>query len=497
MISGSDACQDSFLWGELSLLRTRGVRRAAMLAVTTATILVPASAAMAAPGVDPKNVELLLHPGDSTTITKTVTTPEILPKPDIYFLADTTGSMGPAINNVKANATDIMDAVDDVTNDPQFGAGQYKDFPASFGYQNDATIGTAQADVITAINAWTASFGGDLPEANLFALQKVIDAAAFRTDSSKIVVWFGDAPGHDPVCNAISGEADVTEASVTAALAAAGIKVIAVSVTTGAPGGLNGDPAATSTDYGVCGAPGGTAGQADRIAAATGGQSFSDVPPGDVADKILEGLTALPATVTPTATCDDGLTATFDPAEQTVTSGETAVFEETLTVAGDATGGTKTCTVKFLINGEDAGEEFVETNTITVNRPPACDEATIEPNVLWPPNHEYRTVGVTVPDADGDTVTTTINGVTQDEALDGVADGNTSPDAAWVTDHSDQVQLRAERSGTGDGRVYRVDFTATDGKETCTGTVMVGVPHDQSGPAAVDTVAVVVNSFGI
>jgi hypothetical protein len=105
MISGSDACQDSFLWGELSLLRTRGVRRAAMLAVTTATILVPASAAMAAPGVDPKNVELLLHPGDSTTITKTVTTPEILPKPDIYFLADTTGSMGPAINNVKIRSS--------------------------------------------------------------------------------------------------------------------------------------------------------------------------------------------------------------------------------------------------------------------------------------------------------------------------------------------------------------------------------------------------------
>lgn len=468
-----------------------------MLAVTTATILVPASAAMAAPGVDPKNVELLLHPGDSTTITKTVTTPEILPKPDIYFLADTTGSMGPAINNVKANATDIMDAVDAVANDPQYGAGQYRDFPTggSFAYQNDLSVGTDEAAVVAAINAWAAGGGGDTPEANLFALRKLIDAAAFRSDSSKIVVWFGDAPGHDPVCNAVSGEADVTEASVTADLVAAGIKVIAVSVTTGPADGLNADPTPLSFDYGACG-EGGTAGQADRIAAATGGQSFSDVPPADVANKILEGLTALPATVTPTATCDDGLTATFDPAEQTVTSGETAVFEETLTVAGDATGGTKTCTVKFLINGEDAGEEFVETNTITVNRPPACDEATIEPNVLWPPNHEYRTVGVTVPDADGDTVTTTINGVTQDEALDGVADGNTSPDAAWVTDHSDQVQLRAERSGTGDGRVYRVDFTATDGKETCTGTVMVGVPHDQSGPAAVDTVAVVVNSFG-
>jgi len=406
--------------------------------------------------------------------------------------------MTPAINNVKANATDILGQIDAAANDPQYGAGQYRDFPSSsFAYQNGASVGPDAAAVTAAINAWSAGEGGDLPEANLFALQKLIGAAGFRPDSSKIVVWFGDAPGHDPVCNAISGEADVTEASVTAALVSAGIKVIAVSVTTGAPDGLNGDPAASSIEYSAaCGAPGGTAGQADRIAAATGGQSFNDVPPGEVAAKILEGLTALPVTVTPSATCDAGLSATFAPAELTVTSGGIASFEETLTVAGDAAGGTATCTVRFLLDGEPAGDEFTETNTVTVNRPPDCAAATVAPGELWPPNHAYRTVGVTVPDGDGDAVTTTVTGVTQDEALDGVADGNTSPDAAWVTGHADQVQVRAERSGQGDGRVYRIAFTATDGTETCTGTVTVGVPHDQSGPPAVDTVGVVVNSFG-
>jgi hypothetical protein len=465
--------------------------------VATASILVPASAAVAAPGVEPKNVDLLLHPGDSKKITKTVTTPEILPKPDIYFLADTTGSMTPAINNVKANATDILGQIDAAANDPQYGAGQYRDFPsASFAYRNDVSVGPDATAVTAAINAWSAGEGGDLPEANLFGLQKLIGAAAFRPDSSKIVVWFGDAPGHDPVCTAISGEAAVTEASVTAALVSAGIKVIAVSVTTGAVNGLNGDPVAPSSTYGACGAPGGAAGQADRIAAATGGQSFNNVAPSEVANKILEGLTALPVTVTPSATCDAGLSASFAPTEQTVTSGANATFEETLTVAGDAAGGTATCTVRFLLDGEPAGDEFTETNTITVNRPPDCAAATVTAGELWPPNHTYRTVGVTVPDGDGDAVTTTVTGVTQDEALDGVADGNTSPDAAWVTGHADQVQVRAERSGQGDGRVYRIAFTATDGKETCTGTVTVGVPHDQSGPPAVDTVGVIVNSFG-
>jgi hypothetical protein len=479
------------------LLRIRGVRRATLLAVTTTALLVPASAAVAAPGVEPKTFAALLNPGESTTLTKTVTTPEILPKPDVYFLADTTGSMSPAIDNVKANASSILSQIDDAANDPQYGAGQYRDFvSSSFAYQNDASIGTSSLGVIGAIGAWTADEGGDLPEGNLFALQKLIDAAGFRPDSSRIVVWFGDAPGHDPVCTALTGEPDITEASVTTALQAAGIKVIAVSVTTGADGGLNGDPTAFADDYsGTC-AIGGASGQAERIAAATGGQSFTDVAPEEVANKILEGLTALPITVTPSATCDAGLSATFDPAEQTVTSGSTIVFEETLAVAADAPSGTATCTVQFLLNGEPAGDEFTETNTITVNRPPDCAAATVSPAVLWPPNHQYRTVGVSVPDPDGDAVTTTITGVTQDEALDGAADGNTSPDAAAVTGHPDQVQVRAERSGDGDGRVYRIAFTATDGKDTCTGTVTVGVPHDQSGPAAVDTVAVVVNSFG-
>ena len=53
------------------------------------------------------------------------------------------------------------------------------------------------------------------------------------------------------------------------------------------------------------------------------------------------------------------------------------------------------------------------------------------------------------------------------------------------------ASVRAERAGTprapGDGRVYHVAFTAADGNGgTCTGTVKVGVPHDQRGRAAVD-----------
>lgn len=449
-------------------------------------------------GVAPATVVKTLPPGASTTIKKTVTTPQILPKPDIYFLADTTGSMGPAIADVQTNATSILNTVAASASDPQFGAGEYKDFPVpagSFAFKNDQAITASKPDVIAAISGWAASGGADTPEANLFALHRVATDAGFRSGSSKVVVWFGDAPGHDPVCASVSGEStDVTEASVTAELKAAGIKVIAVSVDSGPS--LNADPTAGAFSYPATCPAGGTKDQAIHIANATGGQSFAGVKPEDVSAKILEGLKALPVTVTPKATCDTGLSASFAPASATVESGSTVTFTETLTVAANAPSGASHCTVDFLLNGAPAGPAFIEKNTITVNRPPDCAKATTT-NVLWPPNHKLTSVTVTVPDPDSSTVATTITGVTQDEELNANGDGTTTPDAVLPLGHPDQVQLRAERSGTGDGRVYRIGFKADDGAGgACTGTIFVGVPHDQSGAPAVDTTTVSVNSLG-
>jgi hypothetical protein len=131
------------------------------------------------------------------------------------------------------------------------------------------------------------------------------------------------------------------------------------------------------------------------------------------------------------------------------------------------------------------------------NKPPVCTTVTASPDTLWPPNHKFAVVTLAgATDPDGDKVTISITGVTQDEPLNGLGDGDTAPDAARVTGRTDQVQLRAERSGTGDGRVYRISFTVSDGKDSCTGTVYVSVPHDQSGDPAVDTTSVIVNSFG-
>ena len=114
----------------------------------------------------------------------------------------------------------------------------------------------------------------------------------------------------------------------------------------------------------------------------------------------------------------------------------------------------------------------------------ACPQAYASPNSLWPPNHKYQSINIKgVTDPDGDPITIVVNSIRQDEPVNGLGDGDTSPDATI-----NPLQVRAERSGTGNGRVYQIGFTAQDGKGgTCNGTVKVCVPHDQGkGKVCVD-----------
>ena len=110
------------------------------------------------------------------------------------------------------------------------------------------------------------------------------------------------------------------------------------------------------------------------------------------------------------------------------------------------------------------------------SRAPDCAGVAARPRSLWPPNHKLRPVaagGAT--DPDGDPVTLAITGVTQDEPVDGRADGSTAPDARRTAEPS-RLLLRAERSKKGDGRVYRVGFRAVDPYGgSCTGVALVEV----------------------
>ncbi|MCP4662334.1 MAG: hypothetical protein GY856_43605 [bacterium] len=127
----------------------------------------------------------------------------------------------------------------------------------------------------------------------------------------------------------------------------------------------------------------------------------------------------------------------------------------------------------------------VDNVSLTCNLKPDCDAATASPDTLWPPNHQFQAITVNVSDPDGDPVTVTIDSIYQDEAVDAKGSGNTSPDGQGVG--TSTAEVRAERSGKGDGRVYHIYFTADDGRGgTCSGEVLVGVPHDQGGGGAID-----------
>ncbi|MDO8473468.1 MAG: hypothetical protein Q7T05_06585 [Dehalococcoidia bacterium] len=291
--------------------------------------------------IEPPLVHQEMKPGDSITVTKTVTTPVIPPNPDIYFLADTTGSMGGAIANVKANAGAIMAAVMLAQPTAQFGVGNYKDFPYdSYAFQNQQNITGNTADVQTAINAWAAGGGADGPEGWMYAMDRIANVGVgWRANSTKIVVQFGDAPGHDPVPKVATGLGyDITEATATAALVAADIHVIAVSLPTGGyANGLNDNPLLFggnyASAYGIV--EGGLPGQAGRIAAATNGAYLLAPTAADVAVKILEGLHNLKTDVWGTVVADPGLSVTLvPPVHFGVASGTPVNFIETITITG-------------------------------------------------------------------------------------------------------------------------------------------------------------------
>jgi len=121
---------------------------------------------------------------------------------------------------------------------------------------------------------------------------------------------------------------------------------------------------------------------------------------------------------------------------------------------------------------------------------PACDLARASEEIIWPPDHKLHVVqilGVTVQNAPADQLTLRITGITQDEPTTGVGEGDTGPDAFIQRgEKADAVLLRAERQGTGNGRVCRVNFTATNMNGSCTGSVKISVPPNRAEGVVID-----------
>jgi hypothetical protein len=146
--------------------------------------------------------------------------------------------------------------------------------------------------------------------------------------------------------------------------------------------------------------------------------------------------------------------------------------------------GTHTATVEVSDGNHPAVSHSVAIEIVDQTRPTLSPEA--DRKILWPPNHQMVWVTITAQAADNGGSVTLGATVSSNEPQDGLGDGDIAVD--WTSPVIDQaagtvtLQLRAERSGTGSGRVYSIEVTATDSAgNVSVSTVEVKVPRNPSG----------------
>jgi hypothetical protein len=143
--------------------------------------------------------------------------------------------------------------------------------------------------------------------------------------------------------------------------------------------------------------------------------------------------------------------------------------------------GLGTHTLTFI--GTDAAGNASEpcTTTVTVADQTGPNIAGVTPSQteLWPPNQKLEPIAVSVAVTDNcsSSVTCEIVSVTSNEPETGGSD-TTSPD--WIMTGPLSVELRAERSNSGVGRVYTITVRCTDEVgNSSTKVATVFVPKNQ------------------
>src|SRR6266404_5575049 len=180
---------------------------------------------------------------------------------------------------------------------------------------------------------------------------------------------------------------------------------------------------------------------------------------------------------------DRGFLSSISPAVFALATNETrSVTVQLQTPAGAVPGTSDTLTV--TVQGIGGSNNFAVVRSavgLGGNSSPDCTQARASVASLWPPNHQMQSVSILgVIDPDGDPVTIQIDRIMQNEPTNGSGDGDTCPDASGIGGAT--AQISAERSGNGNGRVYTIFFTATDGRGgSCQSSVQVCVPHDNNG----------------
>ncbi len=99
---------------------------------------------------------------------------------DVYFLMDTTGSMGSSVASLRASLASFIPEVRAAIPDAWIGSGAFKDYPVSpyggggdFAYQNCGNVTGDAASAVAALGCYSVSGGGDGAESHTSALWAV------------------------------------------------------------------------------------------------------------------------------------------------------------------------------------------------------------------------------------------------------------------------------------------------------------------------------------
>jgi HYR domain-containing protein len=187
----------------------------------------------------------------------------------------------------------------------------------------------------------------------------------------------------------------------------------------------------------------------------------------------------LPGPIKAPATSTDGAVVSFSASASDIVDGPLTV---TCTPPSGSTFALGTTTVSC-----SATDSHLNTSngifTVTVIgdvTAPLIVSITATPDVLWPPNHQLVPVMIAVSAIDDvdQAPMARIYLITSNEPIVGAGSGSTNFD--WRITGNLTVDLRAERSGNGNDRVYTIHIECIDQSgNRNTGTVTVLVPHDQ------------------
>ncbi len=278
---------------------------------------------------------------------------------------------------------------------------------------------------------------------------------------------------------ATSCGAFVSNATLGNATASDGCSATVTITRTGVPAGNNFPVGTTIVTYTADDGHGHTKSAMQSVTVTDNTPPTLSVPPNQTVNAPPNSCSANvnPGTATATDNCP-GVTVTgtrsdSQPLNAPYPVGVTTITWKAKDAANNITTGTQTITVK------DATPPVITLTTGTIT--------------LSPPNHSYQTFTIAnlvasvsdQCDASVDINDVVISQVTSDEIENGNGDGNTDDDIV-ITPDCKSVQLRRERQGGGDGRVYKITLKVKDSSGNVTTAVrQIIVP--KSGSTATDS----------